>query len=543
MIKPTKQLNSLILFVIFFNFQCQNSNKNITSLPNKLEVNRIATFCKVFGGLKYFTINTNKDRIYWDKALIEIISDNPDFYKSDGGLNKAINVLYDFVKETHIPVLDNKLVEDCNLFLWLKNDSLIEESLKNKLKKILNEKHFVRNNFYFEVVNDIPVFKSDLNYNSEEFPDFSTRMLGLFNYWNFINLFNPYKNLIKGSWDAQLIAFIPQIIFEENELNYQTNYLKLFALLNDGHAFTNFNYVKDWYNEYSSNLIIKDGRISNIYKINNDLRIGDSLVSINNRSIDSLIKSLKALIPASNEACLNSKIPDFIFKNLSDTIFEIKYFRNNQLSNTYLNKSQLLINKPTQRSDTIKWEIIQNEIVYINCGNIEPKDIRNAFESVNKKDLKVILDLRKYPNHYLVDSICYFINDKPKPYVLLKSVNSELPGKFKNLELYYTISSKQKNYNLKKCVVLVNEGTGSHGEFSTMAYTTLPNTVVIGSQTAGADGDTNPILLPQNLETRYSSIGVYYPDGAQTQCVGVKLDTKLNDKEDYIKYAIYLMNK
>lgn len=73
-------------------------------------------------------------------------------------------------------------------------------------------------------------------------------------------------------------------------------------------------------------------------------------------------------------------------------------------------------------------------------------------------------------------------------------------------------------------VILVNDHTQSAGEYITMALQIIPNTTVIGSQTAGADGNVSKISLPGNISTAISGLGVYYPDGTETQRVGVKID-------------------
>lgn len=44
---------------------------------------------------------------------------------------------------------------------------------------------------------------------------------------------------------------------------------------------------------------------------------------------------------------------------------------------------------------------------------------------------------------------------------------------------------------------------------------------LIGSTTAAADGNVSPIVLPGNIQTGISGIGVYYPDGRETQQVGI----------------------
>jgi C-terminal processing protease CtpA/Prc len=54
-----------------------------------------------------------------------------------------------------------------------------------------------------------------------------------------------------------------------------------------------------------------------------------------------------------------------------------------------------------------------------------------------------------------------------------------------------------------------------------MAYKTNPNATVIGSTTAGADGNVSKLTLPGGITSMISGIGVYYPDGQETQRIGI----------------------
>jgi C-terminal processing protease CtpA/Prc len=72
--------------------------------------------------------------------------------------------------------------------------------------------------------------------------------------------------------------------------------------------------------------------------------------------------------------------------------------------------------------------------------------------------------------------------------------------------------------------VLVDEVTQSQAEYTTMAFRAAPQTMVIGSTTAGADGNVSQIPLPGGLRTMISGIGVFYPDKTPTQRVGIVPD-------------------
>ena len=54
-----------------------------------------------------------------------------------------------------------------------------------------------------------------------------------------------------------------------------------------------------------------------------------------------------------------------------------------------------------------------------------------------------------------------------------------------------------------------------------------PKAQVFGSQTTGADGNVSEIYLPGNIRTMISGIGIYYPDGTETQRIGIVPDIEV----------------
>lgn len=111
--------------------------------------------------------------------------------------------------------------------------------------------------------------------------------------------------------------------------------------------------------------------------------------------------------------------------------------------------------------------------------------------------------------------------------------NVDNPGEFtftSNLE----IPSQGKNYK-GKLVVLVNELSQSQAEYTSMAFRAGDNTTIIGSTTAGADGNVSAIMLPGGLRTMISGIGVYYPNGRETQRIGIVPDIEVQPTIEGIK--------
>lgn len=89
-----------------------------------------------------------------------------------------------------------------------------------------------------------------------------------------------------------------------------------------------------------------------------------------------------------------------------------------------------------------------------------------------------------------------------------------------------SLSPQQPHY-AGKVVILVDEVSQSQAEYTAMALRSNPRAVVVGSTTAGADGNVSPVPLPGGLSSMISGIGVFYPDKTPTQRVGIVADVEV----------------
>lgn len=104
-------------------------------------------------------------------------------------------------------------------------------------------------------------------------------------------------------------------------------------------------------------------------------------------------------------------------------------------------------------------------------------------------------------------------------------------GRF-NTYLNRTISPAPSFSFSGKIVLLVDESTRSHAEFSAMGLQAACNTTTIGTTTAGVIGNiTKWIPLPGGYSFRFSGLGVFYPDGKMVHQHGVHIDIHLSPKE------------
>jgi C-terminal processing protease CtpA/Prc len=182
-------------------------------------------------------------------------------------------------------------------------------------------------------------------------------------------------------------------------------------------------------------------------------------------------------------------------------------------------------------------------------GKLKLNEIKPVFkEFKNTKGL--IIDLRTYPENFPVINFAGKLYPKPKVFAHFTYPNLHTPGLFTTKKGYRT-GLKNKNYYKGKVVILINETTQSSAEYHTMAFRQAPNATVIGSTTAGADGDITMLVLPGGIRTTFTGLGVYYPDGTETQRVGIIPDIKLKPtiagikagKDELLDKAIEVINK
>jgi C-terminal processing protease CtpA/Prc len=114
---------------------------------------------------------------------------------------------------------------------------------------------------------------------------------------------------------------------------------------------------------------------------------------------------------------------------------------------------------------------------------------------------------------------------QPTPFAKFSIGDLSNPGAF-SVGAPETLTPAEPHYG-GKVVILVDENSVSQAEYTAMALQSAPGAIVVGSTTAGADGNVSEIPLPGALRTMISGLGVFYPDGAPTQRVGVRVDVEV----------------
>jgi len=523
-------------------------------------ISNLAVLCKVWGFLKYYHPDIVEGKYIWDPELIMMM---PSILKakSKGERNNLLSKWVDSigkVEQGTIPVISPDSVKMYPDLDWI-DDKKELGVLSAQLEKIKTAKRPFDESHYVELKKGIgnPVFLNEDIYPQMSYPNASYRLLALFRYWNIIQYYFPYKYLIGEKWDNVLTEFIPQFINAKNELEYKLTVLKLIARIHDSHAFMSDpiiekfkgNYIVPLHVSFVENKpVITDSLDLNIEK-GYPLKIGDVILKINGKPVEKIISERLAYTPGSNLSCQLRNLGFDLLRSKTNNI-TVSFMRGDQI---FIKKIPCYPNNPANAYNIYQknkplYQLLSNgkNIGYLYLGSSIGGTVPDL-----KNTIGLIIDLRCYPNSEKVKDDKFQLYGTPAVFVKFTSVSHQQPGLFKYLAEHSSSFDTKNDLYKEKVIIIVNELTQSHTEFLAMSCRCDPNAVVIGSTTAGADGDISWISLPGNIQTAMSGIGVYYPNGKETQRIGIVPDIVVNPtikgisegRDEVLEKAIELITK
>jgi C-terminal processing protease CtpA/Prc len=170
------------------------------------------------------------------------------------------------------------------------------------------------------------------------------------------------------------------------------------------------------------------------------------------------------------------------------------------------------------------FRFLSKDVAYLKISTAKASEAKQYVEeAVDTKGM--IIDIRDYPSEFLVFALGSLLVQGPTPFARITQGDLANPGAF-----YWTapisLTPSQPHY-AGKIVILVDETSVSAAEYAALAFRSAPNAIVVGSTTAGADGNVSTLALPGGLHTMISGVGVFYADEKPTQQVGIVPDIEV----------------
>jgi len=525
---------------------------------NEVRLKNLASYGKVWGFLKYYHPEVAKGKFDWDAVLVKNYL-SVKTAKSKAEFNVIISRILDSVgyiapNRSKALSFPDSLKKNLNIS-WIFDTSAL--SLYNSMRlHYIYQNRQPSSNYYISRTPRVgnPRFSNENPYSDLILPNESYRILALFRYWNVINYYYPYFFQLDKNWDNVLLEQIPRFINVSSDYEYFRKIQELSAQINDGHGMvysSRYNYFakmriipikvntfndKAYITGFLNDSICKTARIQK----------GDVIKKIDNFETSLLRAHIARYMPASNNTYLNYKIDQWLPLVKKDTIL-LEVQRNDsifQIKIPALNNTKKLTQRPDKKYVQIKWTLLSDSVGYINMGVLNQMDVIPAYKKIrNTKYL--IIDSRNYP-HWLVYPLSRKLLKTRKPFIQITEPDYDYPGIVKYIPPLKAGKVLNPEYYQGKIIILVNSETMSRAEFTAMAIKQAENVIIIGTQTAAADGDVSILPLPGAMYSYFSGLGVYHPDGKITQRIGIKPDIEvtptlegvLNERDEYIDRAM-----
>lgn len=497
---------------------------------------------KIWGFLKYHHPEVAQGKSNWDFELFRIL---PDYLKTKSTKERD-EVLISWMDK--LGKIKESKPKDVSKDAYLKPDLTfldnLNSDLKLKLEWIYKNRHQGKNVYVKPGDVDQGIF-SEKAYKNLDYPDDGYRLLSLYRYWNIIQYYFPYKYITDKDWNTILQEYIPVFLQAKNELEYELACLQLIGEIQDTHANiwgNSANKIEEWRGEkvpafrveFIENKLVVVDYYNPEFKVESRLEVGDIITKINGKNVESYVSENTKYFPASNESARLRDMAEKILHSNENSL-EIEFIKDKKTQTTTIPlfpsdsiNSYFRFKVPTDKP----YKILDQNIGYITLANIQLNDLPELKkELLNTKG--IIVDIRNYPNAFVPYKLGSYFTSSPKPFVKFTKSSFKNPGEFVFTK-EINIPTEKVNYP-NKVVILINDKTQSQAEFTTMAFQTADNVTVMGSQTAGADGNFTGISLPGGIKTGISGIGVYYPDGRQTQRIGIVPDIEIHSTIEGIK--------
>lgn len=516
---------TLVLFIVF--------SQAVFSATKITETEKLVATCKVWGFLKYYHPKVASGQLDWDKQLLDKL---PKIEKAETKelfsliLENWIDELGPVKKVAPIPAKEADYFDKNFDLSWFNNSKVFSKKLSEKLK-FIEENRFQGDQFYvygLERVGNV-----GMRNENRAHPDFAnkdSKLRMVFMFWNLAEYFFPYKYLMDQKWDTTLEKTIPLAIQAENQDDFYKVMAKLAFRLDDSH--TEFYLYGSapgkkpkYYFPASAKIINEKLVVTEILGDSlaeaDDIKVGDVITKVDGKSIKEIILSKRDKVSASNEAKFLDKIAPGMLISNSETV-EVEFFKNGK----YISKTMTWFDyhdshrnefKKGAKKKKEKFKLLDNNVGYVDMGILKSNNVPEMIEML--KDTKaIVFDLRNYPKG-TIDDIANFISPRENKFAIYTVPDLSYPGRYTWSE-GTSCGTENKDHYKGKVIVLVNEETQSHAEWSAMAFQSTGNATIIGSQTSGADGNIS-VFDFEGFRTLFSGIGVYYPDKGETQRIGI----------------------
>ncbi len=524
----------------------------------------IKAFGKLYGYIRYFHPSDQAARVIWDNIAINEVHNieraandeelvmllrkifyplAPTIQISTGHAPKSVKQIEPPAEATHVSLWKHVGVGMGNRAYYSKREkySIPKISNNSSLSTLYNSKRVTHKQLTDNIWVSVPVFvfsngKKTLpiiemedridTLNKDHSPsgnDRSTRLADVIILWNVIEHFYPYFDAITSNWDNVFATILSKAAISESIIDFELVLREMMAHINDGHGFVSgpggwsgIRYAPIGIYATSDTIVVTDI----LDEAKQYFKIGDVIEKINGEPIKSYYDRRRKLICAATpqyKDYMLSRSALGIYRKDSVT-FGIRSSDGILRSVSVKTVSQLPYFDYDRPGNITE---LRPGIYYVNLDKVTTEEYDEKVD-VLAAAKAIIFDMRGYPSRIYLHPIKNFI-EKP-----VQSPYFNMPvTRYPDREVVewdtsrWVIEPKGPKFT-KNIVHLIDRTAMSAAEtyMGIIEYYKLGE--IVGSTTAGTNGDINPFTLPGNYNVRWTGLKVLKHDGSQHHGVGIQ---------------------
>ena len=513
---------------------------------------------KIWGLMKYYHPAISQGKVDWDAVLLETFANT-----SKKDVNAITTHWLSTADQRNFIEIIKKNSECDSITLrnfdssWIGKLKKIQPKNKTRLLNLISQPKNV-GTFYSNPV------ENSIRYNSKNekvYTAFSAelKMLDLFRIWNAIEYFYPYKYLLDHQWDDILKKYIPIFKNIRNEQDYKSAVMRLSSEFQDSHTEFETKYQYDVMGKLSApfifqivdNVVLITGIKDEAKMKKANLELGDLITKIDGKSVIKNIDQKSVYFAFSNESVKLREAYSYLFSGNESSMLVEGTKKNGATFKTNVERIQRIFNNEWDKDGIPNYQLTYkgkmyeyltynekesrlnpsfslDDKVYFEFASLKAEEIPTLMETY-KNSKGMVFDLRGYNNSGALLKVFDYLFAQPQNFGIKTQADFSQPGKFcfvdQIIDKSYKFIGKENPDAYKgKVIVIINEYTQSAAEMWAMIFKKIPGVIFVGSQTAGADGNTTSIKLTDGNDLMFSGLGIYYPDGSETQRIGIKPD-------------------
>lgn len=505
--------------------------------PSPIQIENLVLLGKVWGFVKYHHSRVTAGRSHWDYELFRAV---PAVLasKSRAEAERALMRWLDRLGDPEPCDSCAKAPDSVHLqprIDWIRDRERLGVKLSERLQLIHARRSTNPEQYYVQGTSFVgnPDFSSEAAYRRPELPDPGYRLLAVFRFWNMIEYWFPDRDLIREDWDGVLREFVPRVLAAGTTDDYQLTMMAFIAHAHDTHAnLWSALDVRPPRGEcqlpvalrWVENKFVVSAFADSVLGPASGLEVGDVIESLDGAPVESLVVAWTPYYCASNEASRRRDLanslthgpigPCRVGGTRAGQPFERTVARDSTSRMNWRIGSTHDLPGPTFR-------LLDPDVAYLKLSTVTAADAERAVRAAAGTKCLVV-DIRNYPSVFMVFELGKHLMSAPTPFVRFTVGDLTNPGAFKWTPPL-SITPEAPRYE-GRVVILVDEISQSQAEYTAMALRAAPGALVVGSTTAGADGNVSSIRLPGGLYTMISGIGIFYPDRTPTQQIGIVPD-------------------